>query len=327
MTLLPNRRRCLLAAGALATLPQTARSQNNPMRIVVPFSAGGGLDACARMVADALNLQGERGGPPTMVENKTGAGGNIGVEYVVRARPDGLTVLMASFNNVVINRRLYKNLSFDPVQQLAPVCCVWSSEALALVNPNNVPVHSLSELVQYAKSADRSLNMGSSGNGSGNHIIGELFQRAAGVRFNHIPYKGAAPAMTDLIGGHLDLVFDSLPSGLGPARKGLVRAIGITGATRHPALPDVASYVESGYEAASVTAWGGLLVPVGTPQDAIDRLAQAVARAGPTDMVKQRIAALGLRWHHLDPTAFSTHIAKEALRWEQLLGEMNIALS
>jgi len=322
MTLLPNRRRCLLAS-AMAALPQPARSQNNPIRIVVPFSAGGGLDACARMVADGLNLQAGR----VVVENKVGAGGNIGVEYVVRAKPDGLTVLMASFNNIVINRRLYKNLSFDPVQQLAPVCCVWTSEALALVNPNNVPVHSLSELVQYAKSAGRSLNMGSSGNGSGNHIIGEMFQRAAGVRFNHIPYKGAAPAMTDLIGGHLDLVFDSLPSGLGPARKGLARAIGITGSSRHPALPEVASYAESGYEEASVTAWGGLLMPVDTPRDAIDNLAQAVARVGQTDMAKQRIATLGLRWHYLNPAAFSAHIAQEAQRWEMLLRDMNIMLS
>lgn len=323
MAVFIDRRRALLALAAVLA-PRLANSQApaSLIRIVVPFAAGGGLDACARMVADGLNAQGWK----VIVENKAGAGGNIGVESVIHSKPDGQTVLMASFNNVVINQHLNKSLPFDPVTQLDPVCAVWITEALAVVNPKTVPVHTLPELVRYAKSLDRPLNMGSSGTGSGNHIIGELFQRVAGVKFNHVPYKGAGPAMADLIGGHLDLTFDSLPSALGPARKGLVRAIGITGKTRHPDLPDVPSYYESGFEAASVTAWGGLLVPKGTPRRAIDEMAHAVEAIGPTSMAKERMTQLGLTWYYLDPTAFGAHIAKENQRWAKLIQEMNITL-
>lgn len=320
-----SRRECLMAAAAAAAIPSVARSQTQVTKIVVPFAAGGGLDACARMVADGLNAQSQTA--RTVVENRAGAGGNIGTEAVINSRPDGRTVLMASFNNIMFAPHLYANLSYDPIADLAPVCCVWATEALAIVNPKNLPVSSLTELVAYAKSSGRTLNMGSSGTGSGNHIIGELFQKVAGVRFNHIPYKGAGPAMVDLLGGHLDLVFDSLPSGLAHAKQGVVRAIGITGSKRHVDLPNVPSYVESGFEAASVTAWGGLLVPKGTPRQEIDSLARAVQAVGPTQAAKDRMRQLGLDWLYMDPAAFAAHIAKENARWNGVFKDLDIKVS
>jgi tripartite-type tricarboxylate transporter receptor subunit TctC len=261
----------LLAAGALGLVP-LAHAQSGypgkPVRLVVPFPAGGTTDILARAVAQKLS---EAWGQSVVVDNRPGAGGNIGSELVARAAPDGYTLLMGTVGTHAINASLYSKMPYDHVKDFAPVILVAGVPNVLVVNPS-VPVNSVPELIAYLKANPGKVNFASSGSGTSIHLSGELFKVMTGVQMTHVPYKGSAPALTDLVGGQVQLMFDNLPSSLAFIKAGKLRALAVTSAARAAALPDVPTIAESGVPGFEASSWVGVLAPTGTPPDVIARI-------------------------------------------------------
>ena len=275
---IPRRRFLQCAAGA-AALPATSRLSraqaypSRPVRIVVGYAAGGAQDIVARLIGQALS---ERLGQPFVIENRPGAGGNIATESVVRAAPDGYTLLLLNTPDA-INATLYDNLNFNVVRDIAPVADVAHMPGVMVVNPA-LPVKTVPDFVAYSKSNPGKVNMASAGVGSSGHLAGELFKMMTGADMVHVPYRGGAPALADLLGGQVQVFFGVLASSMGHVRAGRLRALAVTTATRSPALPDVPALAESvpGYEASG---WSGIAAPRDTPNDIIDTLNKAINAA------------------------------------------------
>jgi len=283
----------LLGLGLLAwALPGAAQTTypNQPIKLVVPFSAGGPSDLLARLVANGI---GERLQATMVVENKPGAGGNIGTAQVARADPDGYTLGIAYFGTLAINPSLYRTQSFDPVKDFAPIALL-ATNPLVLVTNAALPARSVSELIALAKSGKKQLNYASGGVGSANHLAAELFKTAVGIEMVHVPYKGIAPATTDLVGGQVDLMFNGLSSALPHIQSGKLRALAVTTDTRQPALADVPTMEEAGVKPFNVSAWFGLLAPRGTPPQILARLEKAALETMQTQDVKDKLAATGM---------------------------------
>ena len=310
------RRELLLGLLAAAGLPAHAQQQadGKPIRIVVPFAAGGGNDVFARQMAKGLGEVRKSG---VIVDNKPGAGGNLGTEQVVRSTPDGSTLLLGHTGTVSINPALYKGLKFDARKDLVPVA-MFASSALVLVVPAASKVRSVADLVKEAKVRPGLLDYASSGSGTGGHLTGELFAQRTGTKINHIPYKGTNPALTDLAGGQVQMMFSVIPPALALVKGGRLRAIAVTGAKRLPSLPDVPTVAESGLRELAgfeSTLTYGILAPRGTPDAFVKTLsAQMLQVAGGAEFqsrldVEGAVPLLG------GPADYAALIAKESALW------------
>jgi tripartite-type tricarboxylate transporter receptor subunit TctC len=259
------------AVGAGAALAQAFPTR--PVRIIVPQTPGGASDALARMMGQKLS---ERWGQPVVVENKPGAGGNVGTDYVAKAPADGYTLLMSYVGTQAINGSVYKSLTYEPYKDFAPVATL-ATVPFALVVNQNFPVKTPAELLPYVKAHPGAVNFGSAGNGSLNPLLGEMVNMNQGVKLVHVPYKGAAGALTDTISGQIQMTFTSLPSVVGHIRGDKVRAIALTGSKRSPAFPNLPTFAEVGIGGLELSPWFGLLAPAGTPEPIVRKMNADIA--------------------------------------------------
>jgi tripartite-type tricarboxylate transporter receptor subunit TctC len=315
---LPRRNFLRLAAGAAAlpAVSRIARAQaypTRPVRIIVGFAAGGGSDILARLIGQWLS---ERLGQQFVIENRPGAGTNIGTEAVVRASPDGYTLLLVNAS-VAINATLYEKLNFNVIRDILPVAGI-SREANVLAVHPSVPAKTVPEFVAYAKANPGKINMASSGNGTSVHMSGELFKMMTGVNMVHVPYRGGAPALTDLLGGQVQIMFSSMPSSIEYIRAGKLRPLAVTSATRSEALPDIPTVGDfvPGYEASN---WWGVGAPRNTPAEIIGKLNKEINAAFVDPKMNARIADVGGMVLAGSPTDFGKLIAEETDKWGKVV--------
>ena len=308
----------LAVAVALGVVAPFATGQSTyptrPVRLVVPFPAGGTTDIIARATAQKLS---EAWGQQVIVDNRPGAGGNVGSELVAKSAPDGYTLLMGTVGTHAINPSLYAKMPYDHVKDFAPVILVAGVPNVLVVNPE-LPVKSVPELIAYAKANPGKLNFASSGNGTSIHLSGELFKAMTGVQMTHVPYKGSAPALTDLVGGQVQLMFDNLPSSLAFIKAGKLQALAVTSATRAAALPDVPTVADfvPGFEASS---WFGILAPAGTPPAIIAKINGEVTKWLATPEAKDKLTAQGANAAGGSPQDFAKHIQAETAKWAKVV--------
>ena len=286
-----------------------------PIHFIVPYPAGGPLDAVARLLGQKVS---ESVGQPVVVENRAGAGGNIGAELVAKSPPDGYTILMGAVATHAINPTLYSSIPYDPVRDFIPVTQVASTPNVLIVNPS-IPVSSVKEFIAYAKANPGKLNFGSGSTGSAGHLAGELFKSMAGVDMTHIPYKGAAPAMQDLIAGQVQLMFDNLASALTQVRAGKVKALAVTTANRSELAPELPTIAESGLPGFDINTWFGVFAPAHTPRDIVDRLHNEFATALAAPDVRSRMHNLGAEPVSSTPEQFADYIRSEAAKYARVI--------
>lgn len=286
---------------------------HKPVRIIVPQTPGGASDALARVIAQKLGV---KWGQPVVVENRPGAGGNIGMDLVAAALPDGHTLLMTYEGTQAINGSLYKKLAFDPVADFSAVSTV-ATLPFVLVSRNNAPFRTVQELISTAK--ERPVTYGSAGNGSVNHLLGEMFNAEAKVKLTHVPYKGAAPAIQDLLGGQIDVVFTSLPSVAGQLRAGNLRAIAVTSAQRAKAFDQIPSIAESGLAEFDVSPWFGLVGPQKTPQKIVQKINADVNDILHTQDVVASFEAIGAEPYASTPDSFAKRLGSDANKWSEVV--------
>jgi tripartite-type tricarboxylate transporter receptor subunit TctC len=293
---------------------------NRPVRWIVPYTPGGGTDITARIVAQWLS---ERLGQQFVIENKPGAGNNIGTEAAIHSPPDGYTLLLVNPANA-INTTLYPRLSFNFIRDSAPVAGIMRVPNVMEVNPS-LPAKTVAEFIAYAKANPGKINWATSGNGTSVHLSGELFKMMTGVEMTNIPYKGSAPALTDLIAGTVQVIFDNMPPSLPHIRAGKLRALAVTTATRSEALPEVPTVAETvpGYEA---SAFYGMSAPKGTPPEIIDKLNQEINAALADPKVKARLAELGGMLTPGSPADFGKLVAAETDKWAKVIKEGGVSL-
>jgi len=312
-----TRRRLLQAlAAVVGTGPFHARAQaaypSKPVRLIVPAAAGGATDIVGRLVAHQASLAWPQ---PMVVENVAGGGGVIGTQVVARAGGDGHTLLMGAINHT-INASLVGKLPYDSVKDFTFIAHLVSIPNVLVVHPS-LPVKTLAEFIQYARSND-TLVFASSGNGTSQHLSAEMFRMETGVKYQHVPYKGAAPATNDLLGGHVHLMFDNLPAAAPNIRAGKLRALAVTSAKRNPAFPDLPAISETvpGFD---VRSWFGLMGPAGLPRPVVDKLHAEMARIFAQPDVLQRIADMGAEAQVTDPAAFTAYVHQEIERWAKVV--------
>ena len=317
-------RRQVLALAGSAVLPTSLFAQagwpSKPVRMVVPFSPGGTTDILARALAPEL---GRVFGQPFIVDNKPGAGGNVGADMVAKSAPDGYTLLMGTVGTHGINASVYPKLPYDPIKDFAPITLVAGVPNVLVMNPAKAEalrINSVPDLIRYAKANPGKLNMASSGNGTSIHLSGELFKSMTGTFMLHFPYRGSGPALLDLIGGTMDLMFDNLPSALPQIKAGKLKALAVTSAQRSAALPELPTIAEAGpvpgFDASS---WFGLLAPAGTPSDIVNRVQQESAKALATPALKERLLSQGAIPGGMTPAQFAAFIAAETKKWAQVV--------
>jgi tripartite-type tricarboxylate transporter receptor subunit TctC len=324
MSLVLRAARVALAAVVLAS-SCAALAQAWPtraVRIIVPSPPGDGSDITARAVADKLQVA---FGQPFVVENKPGAGGVVGAEQVAHAAPDGYTLVMGNAGSHGINAAVYTQLNYDVVRDFAPVSLIAQSPNVLVANPD-APFRSVRELVDAARAKPGKLDFASGGQGSSAHMSMELFKFLTKTDLNHIPYKGATPALTDIIGGTVPVMFVNLPPALGHIKSGKVRALAVTTARRWPALPDVPTVAESGVDGFETVAWFGLLAPAGTPPAIVERLAAEVRRIAQLPDVRARIEATGAEAVGSTPQEFARRIGDDVDKWKRVAGAAKIRI-
>jgi len=305
-----------LGLGALALVvsaaPAAAQTYpgTKPVRLIVPMTPGGGTDILSRVIANKLQEQSYT----VVVENRPGAGGNIGADVAAKAAPDGYTMVMGQTSNLAINPTLYPHLSFDPLKDFAPVVLVADAPLVMVVRAQS-PIKSVADLVAAAKSKPASLTMASPGNGTASHLSSELFQIAAGIKLVHVPYKGAAQATTDVLGGQVDMMMSSVPSAMGQIQQGTLRAIAVTSSKRSSALPDVPTLAEAGYPGFNATSWYGLLMPAGTPQAIVNQLNAQVNKVLQTADIRDKVALEGGNVLGGSPQDFADLLKSEYAKW------------
>ena len=304
----------LLAALAIASaFPQDWPAK--PIHFIVPYPAGGPVDAVARLLGPKV---GESLRQPVIVENKPGAGGNIGADFVAKAPADGYTILMGAVATHAINPTLYPSIPYDAARDFAPITQVAATPNVLVVNPS-VPAKSVKELVDYARKNPGRLNFGSGSTGSAGHLAGELMKAMAGIDMTHVPYKGAAPAMQDLVAGRLDLMFDNLASARGQIRAGTVRALAVTTAGRSPLAPELPTVGESGLPGFDISTWFGVFAPAKTPVPVVQRLHDAFVAALALPEVRDRMLTLGAEPVSSTPQEFAAYIDAEAKKYARLV--------
>ena len=322
---LPRRKFLHLAAGAAAlpALSRIAGAQaypSRPVRLIVPAPAGGGYDLTARLISQVLS---ERLGAPFIVDNRPGAGTNIGTETVVHAPPDGYTLLLVAAANA-INATLYEKLNFNFIRDIAPVATIAGAPNVMVVHPS-VSARTVPEFIAHAKANAGKLNMASAGNGTTPHLAGELFKMLTGVDMVHVPYRGGGPALTDLLGGQVQVYFGPMPPSIEHIRSGKLRALGVTSARRSQALPDIPSVSDfvPGYEASQ---WHGIGVPKNTPSEIIDKLNKEINASLVDLKMKARLADLGGTPLVGSPADFSRLIAEDTEKWAKVIKFAGIKL-
>lgn len=322
----PGRRLVLAAMASTAlfsvaniSLAQTAWP-TKPVKIVVPFAPGGTTDILARAVAPELS---KAFGQPFIIDNRAGAGGNVGADIVAKSPGDGYTLLMGTVGTHGINKALYARMPFDPQKDFAPITLVAGVPNVMVMNADKAKalgINNVLDFIKYAKANPGKLNMASSGNGTSIHLAGELFKSMTGTFMLHFPYRGSSPALLDMLGGSMDVMFDNLPTSLPHIKSGKLKALAVTSAQRSAVLPDVPTVEEAGqlkgFEASS---WFGLLAPAGTPPDVVSRLQQETAKALNSPAIKEKLLAQGAIPSGNTPAEFARLIDSEIKKWAQVV--------
>ena len=316
-----SRRAINLIAFALLASPAAAQTYpDKPIRILVGFAAGGPADITARLIGDRLS---EAWGKPVIVENVTGAAGNLATDRVAKSAPDGYTLLAAASATIVTNPSLYQKLPFDPVKDLAPITqAVYTPNVLA-VHPE-LPVRSVQELVAYARQNPGKLTFGSAGAGTSQHLAGELFKTMAGIDIQHVPYRGIAAVMPDLIAGRLTFAFGNISAVLPLVREGKLRALAVSSTRRYASVAELPTMIEAGFPGFDSTAWFGLMAPAGTPPDIIEKLHRESVRILALPDVRARFDALGIEVIGNTPAEFATVIQTETPHWAKVIKDAGI---
>jgi len=295
---------------------------NKPIKIIVGFPAGGPLDAHARLLADRLS---QLLGQPVIVDYKAGAGGTVGADFVAKSDADGTTLLMANTGTMVINPAIYPKSPYQTLRDFAPVARTAMQPLAILVNPA-VPANTLQEFVALAKKNPGKLNYGSAGNGGISHLVPEMFKSATGTFIVHIPYKGSAPAFTDLLGGQVQMMAESIPQASQYVRQGKLRALAVTSRERSNALPDTPTLIEAGVKGFDVVGFYGVLAPAATPKPVLDKLAAAFKGALETPDIRTRMVAQGADPAYLGPEAFASYLAAEMPKWAKAVKDSGAKL-
>ena len=304
----------MLCAQATSVAQTASAFPNQPIRMVVPYPPGGPTDITARVVAAEMS---KTIGQNIVIDNRPGASGMIGSEMVTKSTPDGYTVL-ANASIHVINPSVYPDMRFDAIKDFTPITQL-AQVPLVLVVPANSPIKSVKDLVEYAKANPGKVNFGSAGSASAQHLAGESFKIAAGIQMQHIPYKGSAPALTDLAGGQLQLMFDSMPSATPMINSGKLRAIAVTTTTRAKARPDLPTIAESGFPGFDISTWYAYWAPKGTPADVVEKLAASAAQALKNPEVIAKYEAMGAEPVGSTPAQFAAYVESEAKKWSEIV--------
>jgi len=306
---------------ALSLIVVTAHAQEwpqKPLRLIVPFAPGGVPDNAARVIAEPLSA---RLGQPVVTENRGGAGGNIGTAAVAQADPDGYTLVLGYDGTLVINPHVYTKIPFDTLRDFAPVTKLGDATLILVANPN-AGVRSLKDLIQAAKT--RPFPYGTSGTGNTTHLVAELLKQKTGTKLEHVPYKGGGPALIDVVGGQIPLVFTAIASAQQYVHQGRLIALGVPSAKRSSALPDVPTFEESGVAPFDVSSWVGILAPAKTPRPVIDRLHKELAAVLQSPFVKERYAVLGIEPVGNTPAQFGEEIKADLARWADVVKAANV---
>jgi len=323
-----QRRKILQAASASIALPAlqlgTAFAQDKypskPITLICPYAAGGNADQRSRQIGKFISTA---LGQPVIVDDKPGAGGNIGTDAVAKAKPDGYVIGMGNFAPLAVNPTMFKKMAFDPAKDLMPICLI-EKGPLVLMVPTNSRFKTVADIVAAAKAQPDKLSFASGGLGGSHHLSAELFKSLAGLQINHIPYKGGAPATTDLLGGQVDMMFEQMYSAAPNIRAGKLRALAITSKTRSPLFPDVPTMVEAGIAGFEVQNWQGLVAPAGTPAAIIQTLNDATNKALADPTIKAQMLQQGNEIGGGTPEQFAALIKVEAERWGKLVKAANI---
>lgn len=321
-------RRSLVAATlAVPLLPAAARAQawspSRPIRFVVPFPPGGATDVVARVLGERLQ---EKLGQPVTVENRTGAGGNVGVENVVRSAPDGLSILMGTTGTLTINPHLYTNMGFNPATDLTGISMAFATDHVLIVHPS-VAAQTAQEFIALLRAQPGRLSYGSGGNGSSTHLVPELFKLVARVEMQHVPYRGSAPALNDTVAGNVQVMLDQLPSALPMIQAGRVRALAVTGPRRSRLLPDLPTMAEIGLAQAEATSWGAVMGPAGLPGPVVERLNAVIRESLAEAGVQQRLAAAGADAVVSTPAELAATMRAETEKWGRVVREARITVN
>ncbi|VCU70408.1 Tripartite tricarboxylate transporter family receptor [Pigmentiphaga humi] len=313
---------CMVAAAGLAVHAADEGFPSRPSRLIVPYTPGGNTDMLGRVISQGLS---QAWNQPVVVENKPGAAGTIGVEQVAKSKPDGYTTVLASFGNILVAGSLYKNLGYDPVKDLAPVALI-ATPPVVLVANERMPFSDVKGLIEYARQHPGKLNYGSSGNGSSNHLFGELFASMAGVKLIHVPYKGSGPSVADTIAGQIQLNFAPFPLVREQIKSGKLKALAVTSARRSPLLPEVPTVAEAGLPGYEAVGWFGLMAPAGTPKEVLERLNRDVNRVLNSPEARSSLAAEGA-----EPAGGSVEEARRSIvegekKWGGLVEQLGIQL-
>jgi tripartite-type tricarboxylate transporter receptor subunit TctC len=316
---------CLSIAAILATVAYASAADypTRPIKLVVPYAAGGPTDVLGRLVGEYLGRDLKQ---PVIVENKAGAQGAIGAEAVARSEPDGYTLFVTAASIIVLNPMLYKKLSYDPVRDFRMLALVTDLPVVMEVHPS-VPAKTVAEFVAYAKQNPGKINFGSAGTGGTIHLAGEMFKQIAGVDMVHVPYKGAGPALTDLISGNIQVMFDTLSTALPPVKGGLVRALGVSSEQRSADLPDVPTIAESGYPSYRVSVWYGIAAPAKLPDDIAQKISASLDRALNDDAFRASLEKIGFPvFRPRSAASIAEFIDADRARWSTVIKTQNISL-
>ena len=291
-----------------------------PIRFIVPFAPGGGGDVVGRIIGQRMS---DQLGKPLVIDNRAGGGGTLGCELAAKAAPDGYTLLLGNVGPIAVGPALYPKLAYDPVRDFAPVTMIASFPNLLVANPG-LPFKTVPELVAYAKSRPGTLNFASAGAGTSTHLAGELFKSVAGIDVVHVPYKGGAAAMTDIIAGQVAYYFGTMPSSMPLAKAGKLRALAVTSLTRSPAAPEVPTIAESGYPKFETAAWYGLMFPAGTPREIIAKMNSAMLVVLALPDIRERLVHEGSEPMGSTPTQFGAYIKAEIAKWSAVVKAANL---
>lgn len=310
------------AAALCADAPFAQTYPVKPIRFIIPFTPGGNTDVLGRLLGQKLT---EAWGQPVVIDNRAGAGGTVGVDQASKAPPDGYTIVMGTFGSVLVANSLYKKLDYDPQRDLAPVVLVSTPPGLLVTHPQ-VPVKNVQELIAYARSHPGKLNYASSGSGTWNHLFGELFNSMAQAKTVHVPYKGAAPAVTDLLGGQVQMMFSPFPPALPQVRSGRLRALAVSSEKRSGLLPEIPTVAEAGLPAYAAEGWFAVLAPARTPAAIVVQLNRQLNRALQLPEVKASLAADGAEPAGGTPEQLARSIRDGSVKWGKLIRELGMSL-
>src|SRR5471032_2619597 len=322
MIVIGRRLALALALQCVAASAFAADYPSKPIRLVVPYAPGGGADGVARIIAKKMS---ENIGQPIVIDNKGGAGSILGTDIVAKAEPDGYTLLLGQSGPISINPAIYKNLPYDPVKDFAPISMTTDYPYILVVNPD-LPVKSLQEFVALAKSTPGALNYGSTGVGAANHLVSEMFSSKAGLKMTHVPYRGTALAVGDLLGRQLSMVFGDPISVLSQMRAGKLRPLAVTSLQRSPVAPEVPTLAESGYPGFEALAWHGILAPAKTPPEIVKKLNDEIVKALADPATKKLLEDQAMQTIGSTPADFASFIQKDIVLWKGVATSANVTV-